>query len=137
MSPAVMVRPQSVNILLRVIYFIFVGWWLTAIVSAFAWFLNVTIIGLPLGLWLINRLPAIATLRPQGGEWIVQGNMLHYQRQVQRPLWQRALYFVLVGWWFSGIWIALAYFALVTVIGLPLSFWMYGRIGAVTTLYRM
>jgi len=132
----VVVRPQSVNILVRVIYFIFVGFWLTAIVSGFAWFLNVTIIGLPLGLWLINRLPTIATLRSPGGVWIVQRDGLQYQRQVQRPLWQRALFFVVVGWWFSGIWMALAYIALITVIGLPLSFWMYGRIGAVTTLYR-
>jgi hypothetical protein len=36
----------------------------------------------------------------------------------------------------SGVWMLLAYLAIITVIGLPLAFWIYGRVGAVTTLYR-
>jgi hypothetical protein len=31
---------------------------------------------------------------------------------------------------------AVAYVLLISVIGLPFAFWMYGRIGAVTTLFR-
>jgi hypothetical protein len=54
----------------------------------------------------------------------------------QRPFWLRALWFLLVGWWFSGVWLALAYLALACIITLPLAFWLYGRVGAVTTLYR-
>ena len=42
--------------MLRVIWFVLVGWWLTGILSVAAWALNATIIGLPLGLWIINRL---------------------------------------------------------------------------------
>ncbi len=56
--------------------------------------------------------------------------------KAQRPLLLRALYFLLIGWWFSGLWLAAAYLALISVVGLPLAFWMYGRVGAVTTLYR-
>jgi len=54
----------------------------------------------------------------------------------QRPLLIRAVYFLLVGWWLSGLWMALAYAFLISIIGLPAAFWMYGRIGAVTTLFR-
>ncbi|NBT27446.1 MAG: YccF domain-containing protein, partial [Actinobacteria bacterium] len=36
----------------------------------------------------------------------------------------------------SGVWMALAYVCLLTILLIPISFWMYGRVGAVTTLYR-
>src|SRR5688500_10802893 len=41
------VEAKAPNLLLRVLWFVLVGWWLTAILSAVAWFLNATIIGLP------------------------------------------------------------------------------------------
>ena len=46
------------------------------------------------------------------------------------------MYFLLVGWWFSAIWLAAAYALTVSIVGLPIAFWMYGRVGAVTTLFR-
>src|SRR5215210_3312712 len=52
------------SLVLRVLWFIFVGFWLGGIVTAAAWALNVTIIGLPLGLWVLNRIPTVMTLRP-------------------------------------------------------------------------
>ena len=52
------------NLILRAIWFVLIGWWLTGVLSAAAWALNATIIGLPLGLWIINRLPFAATLHP-------------------------------------------------------------------------
>lgn len=123
------------NLVIRVLYFIFIGWWLGALVSGVAWFLNATIIGLPLGLWIINRLPTFITLRPQEQQWHLQDGVL-VSTVEQRPFLIRALYFLIVGWWFSGIWMAIAYVALVTIIGMPIAFWMYGRVGAVTTLFR-
>lgn len=128
-------QPAGPNLLIRLLWFIFIGWWLGAAVSSVAWFLNVTIIGLPLGLWIINRLPTIITLRPQEQGWRIDDGV-YRQGQEQRPFLLRALYFLAIGWWFSGVWMGLAYAALVSIIGIPLAFWMYGRIGAVTTLYR-
>ena len=92
-------------------------------------------IGLPLGLWLLNRLPSLATLRPQEQTWRIEGATA-IRGKAQRSFPLRAVYFLLIGWWFSGLWLAAAYLALVSIIGLPLAFWMYGRVGAVTTLYR-
>ena len=127
------VRPP--NLILRVIWFILVGWWLAGILSVVAWALNATIIGLPLGLWVINRLPLAATLRPSSSRYRVDDGTLR-PAVAQHPFPLRAIYFVLIGWWLSGLWMVVAYALLLTIIGMPAAFWMYGRIGAVTTLYR-
>jgi uncharacterized membrane protein YccF (DUF307 family) len=129
----VAVKPP--NLILRVMWFILVGWWLTGILSVAAWALNATVIGLPLGLWIINRLPLAATLRPLSSEYRIENGALR-PAVAQHPLLLRAIYFLLIGWWLSGLWMAVAYALLLTIVGMPAAFWMYGRIGAVTTLYR-
>ncbi|MHB1131637.1 MAG: YccF domain-containing protein [Chloroflexota bacterium] len=131
----VTVEGRGPNILLRLLWFVLVGWWLGLLVSGLAWVLNLTIIGLPLGLMLINRLPVIVTLRPQEQSWRLEGNVL-VKGQQQYPFLVRALWFFFIGDWLSGVWLLVAYAALLTVVLIPLAFWMYGRIGAVTTLYR-
>jgi uncharacterized membrane protein YccF (DUF307 family) len=135
MSHTLVTPASPPNIILRLLWFILIGWWLGLVVSGVAWFLNVTIIGLPLGLWIINRLPTLITLRPQEQALYLDGAELR-RGLPQLPFLVRAAYFLLIGWWASGLWIAAAYAACVTLILLPLGFWMYGRIGAVTTLYR-
>ena len=127
------VRPP--NLLLRIIWFVVVGWWLTGVLSAVAWALNATIIGLPLGLWIINRLPFAATLRPIESFYLIEGGQV-VSGVEQRPFLVRAIYFILIGWWLSGLWMAAAYALMLSIIGMPLAFWMYGRMGAVTTLFR-
>lgn len=134
-SAVIIVQSKGPNILIRVLWFLFIGWYVGMIVSGIAWFLNAIIIGLPLGLYLIDRLPTIITLRPQNQQWRLEGNVL-VQGKPQRPFLFRALYFIFIGWWLSGIWMLLAYVAVLTVLGLPRAFWMYGRIAAVTTAYR-
>ena len=129
------VEIEPPNLILRVIWFLLVGWWLTGILSVVAWALNATIIGLPLGLWIINRLPVAATLRPASSRYMVDDGVLR-PSVAQHPLLLRAIYFVLIGWWLSGLWMVVAYALLLTIVGMPAAFWMYGRIGAVTTLYR-
>ena len=134
-QPIMIVESTAPNVVLRVVYFLGVGWWLGGLVSALAWILNLTVIGLPAGLWLINRLPSMITLRPQGQTWQLEGAILKRGIE-QRPFWLRALYFVVVGSWFSGLWMLAAYCAMLTLILIPIAFWMYGRIGAITTLFR-
>jgi uncharacterized membrane protein YccF (DUF307 family) len=45
------------NIVIRAIWFLFIGWWLSGLVSAISWLAMLTIIGLPIGIYLINRIP--------------------------------------------------------------------------------
>ena len=106
-----------------------------------AWALNVTIIGLPLGLWIINRIPTVMTLRPMRRDLTVDRRadgreVVRMTDRDQAPFLVRAVWFLLIGWWLSGLWAAVAYAAAVTIIGLPLAFWMYDRLPAVTTLFR-
>ena len=54
----------GVPLLLRILYFFLFGWWATGVWINVAWFLNATIIGLPLGVWMLNRVPQVLTLRP-------------------------------------------------------------------------
>ena len=136
-QPATPLIPEAKppNILLRILYMVLVGWWVGAIVSVIAWAFNVTLIGLPVGLYLINRLPTIITLRP-GTAYHVEDGVLK-QGAKQQPFLLRAAYFLLVGWWFSGLWLTAALLAMVTLIGIPLALLMYERAAAVTTLRRM
>lgn len=126
---------------IRLLWFLLVGWWLGLIVVLAAWAANVTIVLLPVGLWLINQLPQIFTLRaPRGAIAYVQteaGTVKARERVVQRVFWVRAVYFALVGWWFSLIWMLAAYVMAWTIVGLPLSFWMFDVSAAVTTLRRV
>ena len=135
MRDRLVIRPAGPGVIVRVLWFIFFGWWVGAAVSALAWSLNLTIIGLPLGLWIINRLPSIITLRPQESIYVVTPYGLVTGVR-QRSFVVRAVWFLVIGWWLSGLWMALAYTCLVTIVLMPVAFWMYGRVGAVTTLYR-
>ena len=135
MRDRLVIRPAGPGVIVRVLWFIFFGWWVGAAVSALAWSLNLTIIGLPLGLWIINRLPSIITLRPQESIYVVTPYGLVTGVR-QRSFVVRAIWFLAIGWWLSGVWMALAYTCLVTIVLMPVAFWMYGRVGAVTTLYR-
>lgn len=142
--PVVVVQGQDSgpNMLVRVLWFLFLGLWLGALSTTLGWLLIVSIIGLPLGLMIINRLPQIMTLKPTPShlQVTVQNGVVFVQQgRARQPAFAlRALYFVLVGWWASFLWLSIAW-ALIGVtlgLGLPLAFWMFNRVPAVTTLAR-
>ena len=56
---------QQTNFLVRVVYFLFLGWWLGGIWTSIGYSLCLTVLGLPLGLMMLNRLPAVLTLYKQ------------------------------------------------------------------------
>ncbi|MBN1221314.1 MAG: YccF domain-containing protein [Anaerolineae bacterium] len=131
------VRPGS-GCFARALYFTFVGWWFSFIWINAAWALNASIIGLPLGLWMLNRTPQILTLKstPVLVVHTEDGQLVQVSNLPQTGCLVRAVYFGLIGWWFSFIWINLGWFFMVTIVGLPLGLWMLNRLPAVTTLYR-
>jgi uncharacterized membrane protein YccF (DUF307 family) len=143
-SPVVVIAPTVAGpgCLVRTVYFLFIGLWLGAIWTGVAWALLVSVIGLPLGLVMLNRLPQVMTLKPMRTQMRVVnqgGAVMISQGQVeQRSFWLRALYFVLVGWWLSSLWLFTAW-SLIGVtfgLGLPLAFWMFDQTPAIVSLAR-
>ena len=124
--------------LIRVIWFFVLGWELTGVWIVVAWILNVTIIGLPLGLWMMNRVPQVLTLKSRPGAWEIdlESGRSRYVEARQLPWLIRLPYFILIGWWLSLLWAALAWFLCVTIIGLPLGVLMLNGLPGVTTLQR-
>ena len=125
---------------LRIVWFVLVGWWLGQFALLSAWALNVLISTLPLGLYILNRLPQVFTLRPANKDWQVSSSggvtVVQEVGVRQTSFLLRALYFVLIGWWLSLIWMEIAWLAGITLVLLPLSFWMFGRSAAMTTLRK-
>jgi hypothetical protein len=50
-------RVSGPNLLVRFVWWLFIGWWASGLV------------GIPLGIWLINHLPSVLTLRPRTRTW--------------------------------------------------------------------
>ena len=139
MQSQTMVVPQrnGPGLLIRALYFILFGLCFIGIWAALAWLLCVTIVGLPLGLYMLNRLPQVVTLKPAGRDLVITtaGRVVEVGRQ-QAPFLLRALYFVLIGWWLSAIWIALAWALCASIVGMVIGFWMFNRTPAIVSLAR-
>lgn len=126
------------SLLVRAVYFLLVGWWLTGLWLSVAWLLVVTVVLLPLGIKMINRVPFVLTLKDRradldlvDAEGAVVGSTAE---QYSLPV--RAVYFLFVGWWASGVWTGVAYGFAATVVGLPLAVWMFDQLPFVVSLYR-
>ncbi len=141
-------RPQPINVninlsapvqiqrktgcLLQLIYFIFIGWWLGALAVVLAYILFALVITIPLGVKIINRIPYLIALREppvlMSGWGIVEVQ--------QRSLLIRAIWFVFIGFWVAAIWMSLAYTLCLTIIGMPVGFWMFDKTPAILTLRK-
>ena len=62
-QPIVIQPSDGAGLLIRALYFVLIGWWFSAIWLAVAWALHVSIIGMLIGFWMFNRVPAIVSLR--------------------------------------------------------------------------
>ena len=123
--------------LIQLLWFAFVVWWAGQIWIAVAWALMVSIIGIPFAVVMLNMIPQVIALRGQtglvvksvGGKTVV-ANVPQYNMLI------RVIYFLLIGWWLSGLWMQAAYFLCLTMIGLPLGFWMFDLVPAIVSLRR-
>jgi uncharacterized membrane protein YccF (DUF307 family) len=128
---------QSPNIIVRIVWFVLLGWWLSGVWTVIAWLLCITIIGLPLGIMMLNALPQVTTLRSRDLLTVLdERGAVTVVDSVQLPIVVRALYFVLVGWWFSALWLSLAWLFGSSIFLLPVSFWMINRAPATLLLTR-
>jgi uncharacterized membrane protein YccF (DUF307 family) len=134
-------RRSGPGLISRALWFLFVGWWLTGFAIGFAWLCSLTIVLLPVAYMVVNKIPTILTLRPRSIQSDVSVDAdgtirIDTGGATQRPFWQRALWFVFVGWWACGLAMTVAYFLSLTVLLLPVGLMIFNRIPAVMTLQR-
>lgn len=125
----------------QLLWFVFVGWWAGQLWIALAWLLMLTVVGIPLGVMMMNKVPQVIALRGQSGGITVTtvGNVTIVTAGTSVPqhnILLRAIYFLLVGWWLSALWMELAYFICLTIFGLPIGFWMFDKVPALVSLRR-
>lgn len=125
----------------RAIWYLFIGWWLTGFALGFAWVCSLTVVLLPVAYVIVNKIPTILTLRPRSVETQVAvdgaGNLtITTGGAAQLPFWQRALWFLFVGWWACALAMTVAYVASLTVVLLPVGLMIFNRVPAVMTLQR-
>lgn len=138
--PIIVTATAGPPLIVRVLWYVFVGWWLSALVIVLGYLLMLTIIGIPAAFALFNRIPQALTLRPRTVRYGVEMRdgitYLTANTIEQRPWYLRALYFVFVGWWLGAVWLVVAWAIGLLVITLPITFLMYNRTSAVMTLQR-
>ncbi len=129
------------NLFLRILWFIFFGWWLSFFVISLASLAIVTIIGIPLGIWLTNRIPQTVTLKFDRARLTTTAHadgsaMVTMSNIPQRSFWIRALWFLLIGWWLTTLWLYFAWALCVTILLMPIAFPMFSTSGKLLTLKR-
>jgi uncharacterized membrane protein YccF (DUF307 family) len=132
---------QGPGLLVRILWFVFLGWWLAGLANLLGYLLCLTIIGLPAGFMLFNRIPSILTLRPRTVHMtttVGDDGAVYVTEAIveQRGFFLRAIWFLVIGWWLGAIWSAVAFTLCVLVITLPLGVMAYNRLPAVMTLRR-
>jgi uncharacterized membrane protein YccF (DUF307 family) len=140
MEKTVYVSKENPGCLIQVLWFALVGWWAGELWMAAAWFLMVTIVGAPIGVAMLNKLPQVIALRGHrtGFEVTRVGDSVVTKRAPvpQRNILLRVIYFVLIGWWLCALWMEAAYALCLTIVGLPVGFWMFDQVPALLTLRR-
>ena len=141
MTTQVLEMKTGPHILVRAVWYILIGWWVTGIGMVLAYLAALTILGLPLSFWLVNRIPTMLTLRPRREQYLLVAGADGVTRMKkmatqQTNVFVRIGYFILVGWWLSAIAMAVAYVLMLTVIGIPLGMMVVNRLPFAFTLHR-
>jgi len=138
----VLAKRGNPGCLIQILWFALVGWWAGQAWITAAYICMVSIIGIPLGIAMLNHLPKVMALRDPSEVAVTlsyDGGGTRVARVGSAPQhWflVRALYFVLIGWWVTGLWMEAAYALAMTYVGLPIAFWMFDRVPGLLTLKR-
>ncbi len=118
----------------RFVYFLAVGWWLGMFTAILAYLLCLSIIGLPFGVILLNRLPTLVFLREPGEPCPAGADHRHYVEEL--PFLLRVLWFLVLGWTLGFVAIVAGYLIALTIVGIPVGIYILNRVPLMTTLSR-
>lgn len=131
-QPTQIVMQSQAGCLVQVLWFSVVGWWAGSLVIGLAYICLLLVITIPLGIGLLNQVPYVMALR-RPTKMLISGQEV---KVPQRNFLLRTIWFLLIGFWFTAIWLSLAYLLCLTILGMPAGFWMFDRTPAVLTLRR-
>ncbi len=112
----------------RILYFLLVGWWAAFIWGVVAYVCCATIVLLPVGTAMFNRLPYVLTLKP------VPLELDTGRHPDELPLLLRVVWFFAVGWWLGLLLFKAGYILCVTIVLLPLGVWILHKVPLAMTL---
>ena len=140
-APQIVIQVKQHGLFVRALYFLFVGWWLSGWAILAAGVCIASIVLMPAGLAIVNRIPQIMTLRPRStavnAALLADGSMQYTVGNAeQRNLAVRAVYFCLVGWWAGMFAMTAAWVLSVLIVTMPLGLMIINRAPAVFTLRR-
>lgn len=128
------------NVSLRMIWLILAGWWLSAIWVGLAWVLLLVVPASPLGMRMLAHLHRIVALKAPEDESLdlVEDTLQRMESSTvsQYPTAVRLLYTLIIGWWFSIIWSAVAWIRSLSIQTRPMAVVMFTRTPSVMTLRR-
>jgi hypothetical protein len=128
------------SLVTRILWYFFVGWWLSAIFIVLGVLFTWTVVLMPLGFWFINRIPKAQTMRERTRQFKTEfkDNAIVFTegQRDQLPWFIRAPYALTIGAVAGFVWLAVAWLFGILVITLPLSIWMVDRAPAIMTLEK-
>lgn len=110
----------------------FIGWWLGLLAMIAAYVCFILIITIPVGVSIVNRIPYLMALREPPVVMTPWGQIA----VPQRSFLLRAIWFFLAGIWITAVWMIAAYILSLTIIGMPVGFWMFDKAPELLTLRR-
>lgn len=138
-APPVVVKVKTHGLIVRAVYYIFIGWWFGLFWALLSWVMYATVIGAPLGVKMMNRIPGAISLKAREKDIKVVDEASGYKvtevdRQ-QHAWWVRVLYYP-IGLVLSLIAILLGWLLCAFLITLPLGIIVFDKVPAIASLRR-
>tara|TARA_B100000945_G_C19932052_1_gene390025 strand:+ start:63 stop:515 length:453 start_codon:yes stop_codon:yes gene_type:complete len=127
------------HIVIRLLWIVFIGWWLSGIFYFVGAILTLLIITSPLGMVVLQKMGWAFSLYEESKDITIvnQGGITTVTDSSQET-WTafliRYIYFILIGWWAGIICWGIASLFGLTIIGLPVTILIMDRLGKVMTL---